>query len=230
MRAVVLLVHSNKCSLSRFSRTGRYRLQVSAESRVMTNSTFLPLSLACHFACMSGIDAAEVLYSDLSCLLSKSAWEIHLVTRCNEAFKKETTASLFLQAYSFSWKFEVQSCLYLFSCSLPAMGMHAQSYRLVALSSTMRNKNRRQTWIPLNQTPRLPVHNNYKLVIYQVRSLGAMASIHLYFAGKQVGDTQKRGKPEMRSSCRKSLDLHWSASPRPCKCPPPQIPVSQSPF
>ena len=36
----------------------------------------------------------------------------------------------------------------------------------------------------------------------------SMASIHLYFAGKQVGDTQKRGKPEMRSSCRKSLDLH----------------------
>ena len=27
-----------------------------------------------------------------------------------------------------------------------------------------------------------------------------MASIHLYFAGKQVGDTQKRGKPEMRES------------------------------
>ena len=41
-----------------------------------------------------------------------------------------------------------------------------------------------------------------------------MASIHLYFAGKQVGDTQKRGKPEMRSFCRKSLDLHWSASAR----------------
>ena len=68
--------------------TGQYRLQVSAESRVMTNSTFLPLSLACHFARMSGIDAAEVLYSDLSCLLSQSAWEIHLLTRCNEAFKK----------------------------------------------------------------------------------------------------------------------------------------------
>ena len=31
---------------------------------------------------------------------------------------------------------------------------------------------------------------------------GPMASIHLYFARKQVGDTQKRGKPEMRSSCR----------------------------
>ena len=30
-----------------------------------------------------------------------------------------------------------------------------------------------------------------------------------------MGDTQKRGKPEMRSSCRKSLDLHWSASARP---------------
>ena len=35
-----------------------------------------------------------------------------------------------------------------------------------------------------------------------------MASIHLYFAGKQVGDIQKRRKPEMRSSCRKSFDLH----------------------
>ena len=43
----------------------------------------------------------------------------------------------------------------------------------------------------------------------------SMASIHHYFARKQVGDTQKRGKPEMRSSCRKSLDLHWSASARP---------------
>ena len=30
-----------------------------------------------------------------------------------------------------------------------------------------------------------------------------MASIHLYFARKQVGDTPKFGKPEMRSSCRK---------------------------
>ena len=58
----------------------------------------------------------------------------------------------------------------------------------------------------------------------------AMASIHLYFAGKQVGDTQKRGKPEMRSSCRKSLIGVGPARPRPCKCPPPQIPVSQSPF
>ena len=46
-----------------------------------------------------------------------------------------------------------------------------------------------------------------------------MASIHLYFAGKQVGDTQKRGKPEMRSFCRKSLDLHWSASARPGRGP-----------
>ena len=42
-----------------------------------------------------------------------------------------------------------------------------------------------------------------------------MASIHLYFARKQVGDTPKRGKPEMRSSCRNSLDLHWSPWPRP---------------
>ena len=39
-----------------------------------------------------------------------------------------------------------------------------------------------------------------------------MGSIHLYFARKQVGDTPKRGKPEMRSSCRNSLDLHWSAA------------------
>ena len=58
----------------------------------------------------------------------------------------------------------------------------------------------------------------------------SMASIHLYFAGKQVGDTQKRGKPEMRSSCRKSLIGVGPARLRPCKCPPPQIPVSQSPF
>ena len=42
-----------------------------------------------------------------------------------------------------------------------------------------------------------------------------MASIHLYFARKQVGDTPKRGKPEMRSSCRNSLDLQWSAAARP---------------
>ena len=34
-----------------------------------------------------------------------------------------------------------------------------------------------------------------------------MTSIH-HFARQQVGDTQKRGKPEMRSSCRNSLDLH----------------------
>ena len=47
----------------------------------------------------------------------------------------------------------------------------------------------------------------------------SLASIHLYFAGKQVGDTQKRGKPEMRSSCRTSLDLHWSASARPGRGP-----------
>ena len=34
-----------------------------------------------------------------------------------------------------------------------------------------------------------------------------MASLHHYFARQQVGDTQKRGKPEMRSSCRNSLDI-----------------------
>ena len=45
----------------------------------------------------------------------------------------------------------------------------------------------------------------------------SMASIHHYFARKQVGDTQKRGKPEMRSSYRNSLDLHWSASARPSR-------------
>ena len=50
-------------------------------------------------------------------------------------------------------------------------------------------------------------------------SSSPMASIHLYFARKQVGDNQKRGKPEMRSSCRKSLDLHWSASARPGRGP-----------
>ena len=38
---------------------------------------------------------------------------------------------------------------------------------------------------------------------------------HYNFARKQVGDTRKRGKPEMRSSCRNSLDLHWSPWPRP---------------
>ena len=46
----------------------------------------------------------------------------------------------------------------------------------------------------------------------------AMASIHNNFACNQVGwDTQKRrggGKPETLSSCRNSLDLHWSASAR----------------
>ena len=42
-----------------------------------------------------------------------------------------------------------------------------------------------------------------------------MASIPYNLARKQVGDTQKRGKPEMRSSCSNSLDLHWSARPQP---------------
>ena len=46
-------------------------------------------------------------------------------------------------------------------------------------------------------------------------STATMASIHHYFARKQVGNTQKRGKPEMRSSCRNSIDLHWSPWPRP---------------
>ena len=54
-----------------------------------------------------------------------------------------------------------------------------------------------------------------------------MASIHLYFVGKQVGDTQKRGKPEMRSSCRKSLDLHWLASARPGRGPA-SVPTSDT--
>ena len=44
-----------------------------------------------------------------------------------------------------------------------------------------------------------------------------MASIHHYFARKQVGDTNKRGKPEMRSLRRNSLDLHCSASIRPSR-------------
>ena len=52
-----------------------------------------------------------------------------------------------------------------------------------------------------------------------------MVSVHHYFARKQVGDTQKRGKPEMCSSCRNSLDLHWSPWPRPgrrsASVPPP---------
>ena len=43
----------------------------------------------------------------------------------------------------------------------------------------------------------------------------SMASIHNNFARKKVRDTQKRGKPEMRGSCRNSLGLHWSASARP---------------
>ena len=47
-----------------------------------------------------------------------------------------------------------------------------------------------------------------------------MASIHLYFAGKQVGDTQKRGKHEMRSSCRKSLIGVGPARPRPRQLSP----------
>ena len=55
----------------------------------------------------------------------------------------------------------------------------------------------------------------YKSVLFSAHYLRAMASIHHYFARKQVGDTQKRGKPEMRSSCTNSLDLHWSAWPRP---------------
>ena len=59
----------------------------------------------------------------------------------------------------------------------------------------------------------------WRLCLILVSSKVTMASIHLYFAGKQVGDTQKRGKPEMRSSCRKSLDLPWSASARPGRGP-----------
>ena len=47
--------------------------------------------------------------------------------------------------------------------------------------------------------------------------LGIMASIHHYFARKQVGDTQKRGKPEMHSSGRNSLDLHYSVIARPSR-------------
>ena len=61
-----------------------------------------------------------------------------------------------------------------------------------------------------------------------------MASIHNTFARKQVGGTQKRGKPEMRSHMQNisrfalvSLGPAW---PRVCKCPPPPIPVSQLPF
>ena len=34
-------------------------------------------------------------------------------------------------------------------------------------------------------------------------------------ARQHVGDTQKRGKPEMHSSCRNPLDFHWSASAPP---------------
>ena len=55
-----------------------------------------------------------------------------------------------------------------------------------------------------------------------------MASIHNNFARKQVGDTQKRGKPEMRSSCRCSTG--FARLGRGCaSVAPPQIPVSQSP-
>ena len=46
------------------------------------------------------------------------------------------------------------------------------------------------------------------------KNILSMASIHHYFARKQVGDTQKRGKPEMRSSCRNSLDSVCTARPR----------------
>ena len=61
----------------------------------------------------------------------------------------------------------------------------------------------------------------------------AMVSIHHYFARKQVGDTQKRGKPEMqfmKKFTRFALLGLGPAQLRVCKCPPPQIPVSQSPF
>ena len=44
-----------------------------------------------------------------------------------------------------------------------------------------------------------------------------MASIHHNFARKQVGDTQKGRKPEVRSSCKNSLDWHWSAWPWPSR-------------
>ena len=54
-----------------------------------------------------------------------------------------------------------------------------------------------------------------QLTIIMVNGKFLMASIHLYFARKQVGDTPKRGKPNMRSSCRNSLDLHWSPWPWP---------------
>ena len=60
--------------------------------------------------------------------------------------------------------------------------------------------------------------------------LMAMASIHHYFARKQVGDTQKRGKPKLQKFTRFALICVTSARPWVCKCPLPQIPVSQSPF
>ena len=55
------------------------------------------------------------------------------------------------------------------------------------------------------------------------------------FRGKASGGTQKRGKPEMRSSCRNSLDLLWSwPQPGRGSASVPHlrylIPVSQSPF
>ena len=43
---------------------------------------------------------------------------------------------------------------------------------------------------------------------YMLTKNKLLASIHNNFARKQVGDTQKRGKPEMLTSCRNSLDFH----------------------
>ena len=60
-----------------------------------------------------------------------------------------------------------------------------------------------------------PAMLNYIDNLHWIFHCFTMGSIHLYFARKQVGDTPKRGKPEMRSSCRNSLDLHWSAAARP---------------
>ena len=61
---------------------------------------------------------------------------------------------------------------------------------------------------------------SWSLNVFSHLGVFLMASIHLYFAGKQVGDTQKRGKPEMRSSCRKSLIGVGPARARPRQVSP----------
>ena len=64
---------------------------------------------------------------------------------------------------------------------------------------------------------KLPVPSSYPnlLFVWLCLVLGQNGVYSSLFRGKASGDTQKRGKPEMRSSRRNSLDLHWSPWPRP---------------